>query len=76
MAKIRKGDEVMMLTEPRDHRIFGGKLTLATLPRFQRMATRLVGGLEGDFRDWHEIEAWVDAIATELRLIERYRQAS
>ena len=57
--------------EPRDHRVFFGVLDrgklgfghklLASLP-----ASRSTWAVDGDFRDWREIEAWADSIAREL----------
>lgn len=52
--------------EPRDHRMFGGRLDPAVLGPFERFVTRLVGAHEGDHRDWHEIEEWASGIADEL----------
>jgi menaquinone-dependent protoporphyrinogen oxidase len=55
---------------PRGHRVFGGVLEpdrLGIGPRLMRIlpaGRRLLE--EGDFRDWAEIEAWTDEIASEL----------
>jgi menaquinone-dependent protoporphyrinogen oxidase len=55
---------------PRGHRVFGGVLEpdrLSLGPRLMRIlpaGRRLLE--EGDFRDWAEIEAWTDEIASEL----------
>lgn len=46
----------------RGHRMFAGKIDRSALPRLQRLATRLFR-LDGDFRDWEEIDAWAEEIA-------------
>jgi len=51
---------------PREHRIFFGALDLGKLGFGERMIAKAVKAPEGDFRDWDEIGAWVDAIASQL----------
>ncbi len=55
---------------PREHRVFFGVLDPATLGLAERAMRKLPAGRqllpEGDFRDWSEIEAWADGIATVL----------
>jgi menaquinone-dependent protoporphyrinogen oxidase len=51
---------------PREHRMFSGRLERRNLPFFQRAALFFFRGLEGDFRDWDEIDAWAEAIAESL----------
>jgi menaquinone-dependent protoporphyrinogen oxidase len=51
---------------PRDHRLFFGALDRDKLGFGERMMVKAVKAPEGDFRDWDEIGAWADGIATEL----------
>ncbi len=59
--------ELTAIARPREHRMFAGRLGGSGLPRAQRLSLRLFRGLEGDFRDWREIEAWAGAIVDTLR---------
>jgi menaquinone-dependent protoporphyrinogen oxidase len=51
---------------PRDHRLFFGVLDRDKLGFGERMMVKAVKAPEGDFRDWDEIRAWADGIATDL----------
>lgn len=53
-------------TAAREHRVFAGKLDRANLPTGQRLALTLFRRLNGDFRDWAEIERWAGTIADQL----------
>ena len=55
-------------TKAREHRMFAGKLEASHLGLAQRLALKIVRGLEGDFRDRDEIEGWATGIADELEL--------
>lgn len=48
----------------REHRILAGALRPEHLPRFGRLVYQIMGGRYGDFRDWDEIDAWAEEIAT------------
>lgn len=50
----------------RDHHVFGGRLDHDALGPLERAVTRMVGAHSGDYRDWDEIDAWAEQIATEL----------
>jgi menaquinone-dependent protoporphyrinogen oxidase len=52
--------------QPRDHRMFAGKLDRHHLSRPQRAALLVFRGLDGDFRDWAEIRQWAGSIAAQL----------
>ncbi len=54
------------LADPRAHHIFAGRLCREELPRMQRLALFLFPFLEGDFRDWNDVDAWVAEIDSEL----------
>jgi menaquinone-dependent protoporphyrinogen oxidase len=58
--------ELLEQTQAREHQLFAGKLERQGLSRAQRVSLWLVRGLEGDFRNWHEIEHWAVQIAGAL----------
>ena len=70
VAEPREIAEFREAITPRDHHVFFGALdpgklgfrdrTIRSLPAARAMMP------EGDFRDWHEIEAWALRIAGEL----------
>jgi menaquinone-dependent protoporphyrinogen oxidase len=55
-------------TKAREHRMFAGKLEASHLGLAQRLALKIVRGLDGDFRDRAEIEAWATGIADDLEV--------
>lgn len=54
------------LLGPCAHHIFAGRLCREELPRTQRLALFLFPFLEGDFRDWNDVGAWVAEIDSSL----------
>ncbi|MDE3069585.1 MAG: hypothetical protein KGJ43_02525 [Acidobacteriota bacterium] len=58
--------EILELTRAREHRLFAGRLERRALSLPQRAALLLVRGLDGDFRDWAQIERWAGEIASTL----------
>ncbi len=61
--------QLPQLTEllgPIEHRVFFGALDRDALGFAERMIVKAVKAPDGDFRDWAEIGAWADAIATRL----------
>jgi menaquinone-dependent protoporphyrinogen oxidase len=58
--------ELVELARAREHRMFPGKLEKDKLSFRQRAALFPYRGLEGDFRDWSEIQAWASQIADAL----------
>jgi len=62
------GDVAAMreLTHARGHRVFPGRLEKSDLSFPERMIVKAVGAAEGDYRTWHEIQAWANEIAHEL----------
>jgi menaquinone-dependent protoporphyrinogen oxidase len=50
----------------RDHRLFSGVFEADHVPFLGRLIFRLVGGRYGDYRDWAEIDAWAEDIASHL----------
>jgi menaquinone-dependent protoporphyrinogen oxidase len=51
---------------PLDHRVFYGALDRHGLSIGERIVVSAVKAPDGDYRDWHEIDAWADEIASEL----------
>jgi len=58
--------ELLALTGAREHRLFGGALDLERLSPTEQGVARWVNVVEGDARDWHEVEAWASRIVAEL----------
>jgi menaquinone-dependent protoporphyrinogen oxidase len=58
--------EIVAATGAAEHRLFAGKLDKHKLNFRERAVMRAVGGHDGDYRDWNEIRAWAEAIATSL----------
>lgn len=59
-------DGLLALTGARTHRTFAGKLDRAELGFLERTMVSAVHAPEGDFRNWDEIRAFADEIATSL----------
>ncbi len=53
--------------QPRDHRVFAGRLDSHDLGMVERLMMRAVKAPEGDFRDWDDIRSWAREIAVELQ---------
>lgn len=52
---------------PRDHRVFFGAAHLRNLGLLGRLLAKMpFPGMEGDFRDWADIQSWAESIAREL----------
>ena len=51
---------VLLAIDPEDHMTFAG------LSLRERSIAKLGGASEGDYRNWDEVRAWADAIATSL----------
>jgi menaquinone-dependent protoporphyrinogen oxidase len=58
--------DAITATAAQEHRMFAGKLDRRNLRGGQRLALALFRGLNGDFRDWGEIEQWAASIADQL----------
>src|SRR5215471_16585463 len=58
--------EFQQTIRPRDRRIFFGALDHNKLSFPERMAVKAVRAPEGDFRDWHAIDAWAANIIRDL----------
>ena len=69
-AEPKEIPEFRELISPRDHRVFFGALDPGALGLRDRVIRTLPAGRallpEGDFRDWQEIDGWVEDIAAEL----------
>jgi menaquinone-dependent protoporphyrinogen oxidase len=51
---------------PRDHHVFSGVIQPDHLSRTGRLLFKVFASRYGDFRDWHEIDAWAESIVREL----------
>jgi menaquinone-dependent protoporphyrinogen oxidase len=58
--------EFQQAIRPREQRIFFGALDHSYLSFAERVMVKAVRAPEGDFRDWHVIEAWAASIARNL----------
>jgi menaquinone-dependent protoporphyrinogen oxidase len=52
---------------PRDYRVFAGVIDLDRWPAWGRLLFKAFGGHAGDNRQWPDIDAWAEAIASEIR---------
>lgn len=59
--------EFQQAIRPREQRIFFGALDHSHLSFAERVMVKAIRVPEGDFRDWHVIEAWAVSIAQHLR---------
>ncbi len=59
-------EQLIAAAGAREHRVFAGRIDRSRLNLPERAVMRAVGGIEGDFRDWHEIRAWAREIAAAL----------
>jgi menaquinone-dependent protoporphyrinogen oxidase len=55
----------------RVHRLFAGVVQMAGLALWGRMFWRLIGGRDGDHRDWAAIDRWAAGIAAEITALRR-----
>jgi len=58
--------DVIKRTAAREHRLFSGKLDKAGLGFGERALVSSVRAVDGDYRDWNEIESWARGIAAAL----------
>jgi menaquinone-dependent protoporphyrinogen oxidase len=59
--------EIRESTHAREHRLFSGRLDRKNLTRAHRASLLFFRGLEGDFRDWNDVEQWAASIADALQ---------
>jgi menaquinone-dependent protoporphyrinogen oxidase len=59
--------DLVAKTRARGHKLFAGKLDKSKLGFGERAVMLAFRPVEGDYRDWDEIEDWARAIAGELR---------
>ena len=60
-------DEVVSNARAKEHHLFAGKLDKSKLGFGERAVMLAFRAVEGDYRDWNEIESWASGIAQELR---------
>jgi len=61
------GIAVLERTGGRAHHVFAGRLDNGDLSFAERAITRVVGAPAGDFREWHDVQAWGLEIAAALQ---------
>ncbi|GAA3760371.1 flavodoxin domain-containing protein [Salinactinospora qingdaonensis] len=55
----------------REHHLFAGAIRHDHFPPIGRVFYRLMRGRYGDFRDWADVDAWAESIATDLSMVPR-----
>ena len=64
-------EHVATAVQPRDHHVFSGALDHTTFDRSEWLLWALPAShrllIEGDFRDWPEVETWAVSIADQLK---------
>ncbi len=69
-AEPKEIDELSEILHPREHVVFFGALDSHDFSFTERLIHALPAGkkllVEGDFRDWDEIDAWTESIAAAL----------
>jgi len=65
-AEMVQIPEVIDALQPREHRVFDGRLDTARLGFGEKAVVWAVKAPEGDFRDWKAVEAWAAGIADSL----------
>jgi menaquinone-dependent protoporphyrinogen oxidase len=58
--------DIVTAVEPREHRVFTGKIDKSVLGFAEKAILMAVRAGEGDYRDWAAIEEWAATIAAEL----------
>jgi menaquinone-dependent protoporphyrinogen oxidase len=59
--------EVVSNAQAKEHHLFAGKLDKSKLGFGERAVMLAFRAVEGDYRDWNEIEEWASSIVQELR---------
>jgi menaquinone-dependent protoporphyrinogen oxidase len=62
-----RNSHLVALSNPLEHRHFGGRLDRSRLNTVERMLIERVQAEDSDQRDWNEIRAWAKAIALTLQ---------
>jgi menaquinone-dependent protoporphyrinogen oxidase len=65
-AQVISADAMADFGEADEHMVFGGKLDTTHLNLIERIVVKGVHALEGDHRNWAEVDAWARHIASEL----------
>jgi menaquinone-dependent protoporphyrinogen oxidase len=59
--------DLVSKTHAKGHKLFAGKLDKGRLGFGERAVMLAFRAVEGDYRDWQDVEAWARGIAVELR---------
>ncbi len=60
-------DHLMAQTAALEHRVFSGRIRLDDLGRAERFVARWVKVVEGDYREWDQIDDWARGIAAAIK---------
>lgn len=60
-------EQLIAASGAREHRLFSGRMTMDHLNRTERFVAKWVGVKDGDYREWDEIDAWVESIVKVLK---------
>ena len=60
-------DGLVKKTHAREHKLFAGKVDMSKLGLLEKAAVLGAHAVEGDYRDWREIDDWAASIARELK---------
>lgn len=64
-------DEVTAACEPREHRVFPGRINRHRLHFTERAVVAALRVPDGDYRDWEVVTAWAEHIAEQLDQFDR-----
>lgn len=59
-------DPVRAPVTPVSEGLFAGKMDYSKLSFFDRTIAKMVGSVEGDWRDWNAIRAWAEGLRSVL----------
>ncbi|MGE5597469.1 MAG: hypothetical protein ACM3S1_15690 [Hyphomicrobiales bacterium] len=59
--------ELQKRLDARGHRAFAGVISPGDWGSAGALFLKLTRGRYGDFRDWHDIDAWADMIASDVK---------
>lgn len=65
-AQVISADQMADMGEADEHMVFGGNLDTSHLTFLERLVVKGVHALPGDHRDWADVDAWANHIASEL----------
>jgi menaquinone-dependent protoporphyrinogen oxidase len=58
--------ERRQVVPPVDEALFAGAIAYGKVSLLEQLAVRVMGGSEGDWRDWDAIQAWAERLSTTM----------